>query len=162
ARPRSDATCGDGTTITARSACWIRACETLPSRTDLNRVKPREPIRIAVAPAPSASRRIASAVVVSSDTVRGSASNPALRASSRSLGGALMSLLAGSGVDLLGVVGDARRQPKARWRAGQHARERLPHGEHNRRLAAQQLAAESDCRLRVLGAVVADQDHRIV
>ncbi|HEY2650480.1 MAG TPA: hypothetical protein VGI50_01075 [Solirubrobacteraceae bacterium] len=54
----------------------------LASSIDFTPVSPREPIKIAVAPTASASVRIASAVVVSCEHVRASASKPASRASS--------------------------------------------------------------------------------
>jgi hypothetical protein len=63
ARAREATTSGEGTTTTARSACWITSRETLPSNSDLTPVSPRDPITIAVASSACAWRRIARAVV---------------------------------------------------------------------------------------------------
>jgi hypothetical protein len=80
--------------MTARSACWITPCETLPRSGDFSPLSPRDPIRIALAPIPSASARIASEVVVSCEQVRRCASNPDAASQLRSLLGPFLGTLA--------------------------------------------------------------------
>jgi hypothetical protein len=73
-----------------------------------------------------------------------------------SLFGLVASALLALRVDLLEIQ---RGNGKPGVGPRQHFRKSLPHGQHNRRLAADELARLIDCRLRVGRAVVTDQDQ---
>ena len=72
--------------------------------------------------------------------------------------GAAFRSFAVGGVDLVDVHHPHGR-PDTERRARKNLHERLPDGEHGRRLPAQQFAGMLDRRAGVLRAVVAEQDH---
>ncbi len=117
-------------------------------------VRPRLPSTIALASSSSASAKMVSQIVrPHSRTAKSDANQDAgLRIEARpartsgSLFGSVSGALLALRVDPLEIQrGDGK--PGAGPR--QHLREPLPHGQHNRRLAAHELARLIDCRLRV-------------
>ena len=155
---RSEATSGEGTTITGRSACWSTPCETLPSRSDLRPVRPRVPITIALAPTSSAWARIVAAIEFSRTRVRACAPG---RHAAR----------VGRPPRHADAPDPQRTDPASRSRlAHRHARsgpgddvhEPLPHGENRDGLPFHELRGAIDRRLCVRRTVVGDQDHGVL
>ena len=155
---RAFATAGDGTTTTGRSACWRMWLETLPSISDLTRVKPRLPRHTASAASRAAALRMASATVESTTAVsrtrhRARPHWPAPRPPGPSRGPPPPPR---SSISL--VVDDhAQTSAGARHRVD----EALPDVQDCQLLAGEQLAGLLDRGLCVVGTVIGNQNHGI-